>query len=208
MRGGNHGAQEHHDAPERLSAYPFRTAQAGRQRRAGALFEHGRETGQEKTPHARQGEGGGRVLRTGPGTPGVATARRGGLMGRCRLRLRWNPRGGQEGCRNSGRTAAGRKRGGMSGDSHGGVAVLARRPAQPKVLDAGEARGGRGGLYQPTSHIFEARRASAQGRHSPLCRAGWRTLTRRAVCRTPTRQPAPPMRSCGLVRTDGASAPG
>ncbi|MFQ8737781.1 MAG: tyrosine-type recombinase/integrase [Bilophila wadsworthia] len=64
-----------------------------------------------KTPPARQG-GGQRVLRTGPGTPGGASARRGGLMGRCRLRLRWNPRGGQDGCRDSGRTAAGRKRGG------------------------------------------------------------------------------------------------
>ena len=117
MCGGDYGAQEHHDAPERLSAYPFRTAQAGRQRRAGALFGHGRETGQEKTPPARQGEGGQRVLRTGPGAPGGASARRGGLMGRCRLRLRWNPRGGQDGCRDSGRTAAGRKRGGMSAPS-------------------------------------------------------------------------------------------
>ncbi|MFR3459023.1 MAG: tyrosine-type recombinase/integrase [Bilophila wadsworthia] len=51
---------------------------------------------------------------------GGASARRGGLMGRCRLRLRWNPRGGQDGCRDSGRTAAGRKRGGMSGDSRRG----------------------------------------------------------------------------------------
>ncbi|WP_337655460.1 hypothetical protein, partial [Bilophila wadsworthia] len=67
--------------------------------------------------------------------------------GRCRLRLRWNPRGGQDGCRDSGRTAAGRKRGGMSGDSRrggrfGAPPRLAEGPLMPgKLAAAGAAWG-------------------------------------------------------------------
>lgn len=60
---------------------------------------------------------------------------------------RWNPRGGQDGCRDSGRTAAGRKRGGMSGDSRRGgrFGVLPRLPEGPlmpgKLAVAGAAWG-------------------------------------------------------------------
>lgn len=101
--------------------------------RAGALFGHGRETGQEKTPPARQGGRGGAFFEPAPERRASPPHDAAASWGVAACVLRWNPRGGQDGCRDSGRTAAGRKRGGMSGDSRRG-GRFARRPAWPNLL--------------------------------------------------------------------------